>query len=195
MMTASKKMFCICLSSVDVQSFSSKLCFHQVNCFCILTFDSLFFKYTNIFFLATGTGQLWVWADWGLRGKEMKANQAELIYIWNKLIAGWHLLFAYQKERNFITTGCFTPCQGRVKWISILLAFHHGLAFTVTSHTLSVPWQHQPEGKCVPQNLPACRSFNPLPGTAPRGSCMGIHGRWWEERNYRLDKEGGDTNA
>lgn len=60
MMTAGKKMFCTCFSSVDVESFSSKLCFHQGNCFCILTFDSFFFKDTNIFFLTTGTGQLQV---------------------------------------------------------------------------------------------------------------------------------------
>ena len=49
-------LFCTCLSSVDVESFSSNLCFHQVNCFCILNFDSVFFKYTNIFFLTTGIG-------------------------------------------------------------------------------------------------------------------------------------------
>lgn len=87
-MTAGKKMFCTCLSSVDVESFSSKLCFHQGNCFCMLTFDSFFFKDTNIFFLTTGTGQLQVWADWGLRGEEMKAIQAES-YLYLRQINSW----------------------------------------------------------------------------------------------------------
>lgn len=52
--------FCTCLSSVDVESFSSNLWFF---CFCILNFDSVFFKYVNIFFLTTGTGLMWGWAD------------------------------------------------------------------------------------------------------------------------------------
>lgn len=73
---------------MDVESFSSKPCLHQVNCFCILTFDSHIFKYTNIFFLTTGIGQLWVWADWGLGGEEMKAIQAES-YLYLRQINRW----------------------------------------------------------------------------------------------------------
>lgn len=51
-----RNLFCTCLISVDMESLSSNLCFHQVKCFCMLNFDSVFFKYANNFFLTTGTG-------------------------------------------------------------------------------------------------------------------------------------------
>lgn len=92
---------CTCLSSVDVESFSSNLCSHQVNCFCILNFDSVFFKYANIVFLTAGIGLMWGWADClpgGLRGEETKAVQQSLnLYHRNKRIADCHLLFVQKK--------------------------------------------------------------------------------------------------
>lgn len=74
------------------------------------------------------------------------------LYHRDKRIAGCHLLFVWKKEKNFVISRCFTPYQGRDKWILILLALKTPRLCPSLSHpTYSVcdTDKYQPEGKCL----------------------------------------------
>lgn len=94
-------------------------------------------------------------------------------------------------------------CNGRMfhtrdKQILVLLAFKTPWLYPSISHPTYSVLQTSislKENVSVWRVCQTAVNFSPLPGTVPRGSCMRIHGRSWEERNYRLDKESGGTNT
>lgn len=71
--------------------------------------------------------------------KKWRQFKQSLIYSWDKSIAGCHLLFAYEKEISYLqAVSPLAKAETNGSWF-YWLSKHHGLPFTITSHTLSMP--------------------------------------------------------
>lgn len=124
-----------------------------------------------------------------------KWRQFKLIYSWDKSIAGCHLLFAYKKEISYLQdVSPFAKAETNGSWF---YWFQNTMACPSLSHPTHCLCHRQLSAwrKMCASEPAKLQELQSPPRHGAQRNCMGTHGRGWEERNHRLDKEGGDTNA